>query len=128
MGHTVEAKCLDCGKTTTVEHGGGFTFHLLRCDKCGETTAIGFDDLGELHLRYLKGLPDSYCGASAEHDRHVQENVPVEPISEDEYHSGVEKIAGKCECGGNYIFNTPPRCHACRSDRLEEGKPDVYYD
>lgn len=129
MGHTVEAKCLDCGKTTTVEHGGGFIFHLLRCDKCGETKSIGFDDLGELHLRYLKGLPVPYCVATAEHDRHVQENVPVEPIEEDDYHKQVEDIVGKCECGGGkYTFNAPPRCKACHSDRLEEGEPDMYYD
>jgi hypothetical protein len=87
MGHEVEAKCLDCGTTFTVMHGGGFFFHLVRCDKCGRTKSIGFDDLGELHLRYLKGSPGPYCIASSEHDEHVRKHLPVEPISEDEYHS-----------------------------------------
>ena len=60
MGHIVEAKCLDCGEKFEIEHGGGFFFHLLRCDKCGKTESIGFDKLGELHLQYLKGLPGPY--------------------------------------------------------------------
>lgn len=128
MGHTVEAKCLDCGATTTVEHGGGFVFHLLRCHKCGETTSIDFDTLGELHLRYLKGLSVPYCMATAEHDKYVQEYVSAEPISKEEYRNGAEKLAGRCGCGGNYTLNTPPRCEKCNLNRLKEGEPDVYYD
>lgn len=100
MGHVVKAKCLDCSKSFKVEHGGGFFFHLVRCDKCGKTTFIGFDSLGELHLRYLKGLPGPYCLASSEHDENVRIHEPVEPISEDEYYRGVNAIAGKYRCGG----------------------------
>jgi hypothetical protein len=94
MGHQVEAKCLDCGTTFTVDHGGGFVFHLLRCDKCGKTKSIGFDRLGELHLRYLKGLPGAYCVASSEHDDNVRRHARVEPLSEDEYHREIEGVAG----------------------------------
>lgn len=128
MGHQVQAKCLDCGRTFTVDHGGGFFFHLLRCDKCGKTKSIGFEDLGELHLRYLKGLPGPYCVASSEHDRNIREHVPVEPISEDEYHRGVEAFAGKCKCRGKYTLDAPPRCPKCRSARVEEGETTVMYD
>ena len=120
MGHEVEAKCLDCGEVFTVEHGGGFYFHLVRCDKCGKTKAMDFDKLGELHLRYLKGLSGPYCIASSEHDEHVRKHAAVEPISEDEYHSGVEAAAGKCRCRGKYTLDAPPRCPKCRSTRLEE--------
>jgi uncharacterized Zn finger protein len=56
MGSQVNAKCRECGNTFTVMHGGGFFFHLVRCDQCGETKSIKFSNLGELHLRYLKGL------------------------------------------------------------------------
>lgn len=128
MGYTVQAKCLDCGATGMIDHGGGFVFHRLRCDKCGETKDISFDELGELHLRYLKGLPGPYCVATAEHDRHVQEHAQVEPISEDDYHKRVEGFAGSCACGGKYTFDAPPRCRKCHSDRLEEGKPEIEYD
>lgn len=128
MGHTVKIKCLDCDTTTTVDHGGGFFFHLLRCDECGKTKSVNFDEVGELHLRYLKGLPGPYCVASSEHDEYVQKHAQVEPISEDEYHIGVESLAGKCNCGGKYAFDAPPRCPKCGSTRLEEGEVDIFYD
>jgi len=128
MGHQVKAKCLDCGRTFTVDHGGGFVFHLVRCNKCGKTKSIGFDDLGDLHLSYLKGLPEPYCVASSEHDEKVRKYAPVQPISEDEYHRGVEAIAGKCRCGGKYTLDAPPRCLKCRSTRIEEGQITVMYD
>ena len=128
MGHTVEAICMDCDATTTVEHGGGFTFHLLRCNQCGENKTIDFDELGELHIRYLRGLSVPYCMATAEHDKYIQEHVQVEPISEEKYHSGVADLAGKCTCGGKYTFAAPPRCSKCHSTQLEEGEPDMFYD
>ena len=46
MGHRVETKCLECDEKFEVDHGGGFLFHLLRCDKCGITKSIRFDELG----------------------------------------------------------------------------------
>jgi len=128
MGHQYEAKCLDCGAISTVSEGGGFVFHLLRCNKCGETISILFDELGELHQRYLKGLPGPYSIATSEHDKDVQEHAPVEPISEKEYKKGVEKFAGKCDCGGNYTFKAKPRCRECHSTRLEKGEPGMCYD
>lgn len=128
MGHQVQAKCLDCGSTFTVDHGGGFFFHLLRCDQCGQIKSIAFRDLGELHVRYVKGLSIPYCTASAESDRQIQEHAPVEPISQEEYYRRIETIAGKCECGGQYTFEAPVRCPQCRSTRIEEGEPTIYYD
>jgi hypothetical protein len=119
---------LDCGAVFTVGHGGGFSFHLLRGDSCGQTRSIGFDELGELHLRYLKGLPGPYCIASAEYDEHVRKHAPVEPISEEEYHKRVEALAGECECGGRYRLDAPPRCPECRSARIEEGEIEAMYD
>jgi Zn finger protein HypA/HybF involved in hydrogenase expression len=124
----VSAKCLECGNTFTVDHGGGFVFHLLRCDKCGRTKAIDFARLGELHLRYLKGLPGPYCVATSEHDKYVREQVDLQPISEEEYQRGVEKRAGKCKCGGKYVFDAPPRCPKCHSTNIKEGGTTIMYD
>jgi len=107
MGHELGARCLHCDHTFTVQHGGGFFFHLLRCERCGKTRSVGFDELGELHLHYVKGLPSPYCMASADHDRFVQEHLPLEPITEDDYHRGVEEFAGRCCCGeADYQFKT----------------------
>ena len=128
MGHQTQDKCLDCGCTFAADHGGGFFFHLLRCDQCGQVTSVAFRDLGQLHVRYVKGLSVPYCTASEESDRQIQEHAPVEPISQQEYHRGVEARAGKCECGGQYTLDAPVRCPQCRSARIEEGQPTIFYD
>jgi hypothetical protein len=128
MGQTTRTKCLDCGKTFSRDDGGGFFFHLLRCDHCGKTKKVAFDDIEELHLRYLKGMTKAYCVASMEHDEDVRKNTPVEPISEDEYHKGIEALVGKCRCRGNYTFDAPPRCPKCRSTRIEDYGPALCYD
>ncbi len=131
MGSRSEASCLDCGESFMVSEGGGFFFgffHLLRCEECGDTKSIGFDELGELHLRYLKELPGPYSMVSAEHDRYVREHAPVEPISEQEYWAGVEAAAGSCECGGRFVFDASPGCPACRSTNIAEGTTTICYD
>ena len=128
MGHRARAKCLDCGASFTVNQGGGFAFHLLRCDKCGKTKTVGFDQLGEVHDRYLKGLPGPYCVATSEHDKLVREQVDVAPLSEEDYHRAVEKIAGKCKCGGQYVFDASPRCPKCQSEHIREGGITAMYD
>jgi len=128
MGDQFRATCLDCRKKFTVSSGGGFSFHLVRCDKCGKTKDMGFDELGELHLRYLKGLPGPYSVATAGHDESVRLNAPVEPISEDEYHAGVDDLAGECRCGGKYSLDAPPRCPRCHSTRIEAGASEILDD
>ncbi len=129
MGECVEAKCLKCGKSFTIDRGGGFSFHLLRCDKCGITKSINFDEIYELHQRYLKGLSGPYCIATAEHDKRVQENVDIKPIGEDEYHKQIVNLAGNCKCSGKFVFDAPPRCPKCRSINFSEDERTlILYD
>jgi len=68
-------------------------FHLLHCDRCGKDKSLSFDEIGEPHLAYLKGLPGPYAMATAGHDQEVKDNYPGEPLSEDEYHEAVERAA-----------------------------------
>ncbi len=128
MGMTYQAKCNACGSEFPVDDGGGFSFHMLRCDTCGATKSIGFDKLGDLHLRYLKGLSGPYCVASADHDRAVRENFESEPIGREQYHAAVEKKFRRCKCGGRYRFDAPPRCPDCRSTDIVEGDVTMCYD
>src|SRR5660397_104797 len=72
MGCSYHVKCLQCGNNFDVNSGGGFFFHLLHCDFCGKDKSIGFDEIGELHLRYIKGLPGPYCVASSSLDQHIK--------------------------------------------------------
>ena len=130
MGQRYSATCNDCGNKFLVGEGGGFFFHLLKCDKCGEDKSISFDELGDVHCRYLKGLSGSYCVATSEHDKHVQENYPGEPLTEEEYHKEVENIARKCKCGGQYKLKAPSRCPKCKSTNIVQD-PDgelIFYD
>ena len=128
MGYASEAACLDCGREFRACCGGGSFFHLLRCDTCGEDKGLSFDEIGEPHLRYLKGLQGLYCLASEEHDRDVRGHHPGEPISEEEYHRQVEAIAGACHCGGCFRFQAPLRCPDCRSANVREGRTLELYD
>jgi hypothetical protein len=128
MGHTLKAECGDCGHEFEARSGGGFFFHLLRCDTCVLDKSLSFEEIGEPHLRYLKGLEVPYCTASREHDRSVRENYQGEPIPEDEYHRQVESIAGSCHCGGHFRFDAPLRCPTCRSANVREGPTLDLYD
>jgi hypothetical protein len=104
-----------CTKRFPVNDGGGFFFHLLHCDTCGKEKKIGFDQLGESHLRYIKGLGGPWCVASLEADQKVRDTFPGEPLDEKEYHTFVEEFAGTCSCGGTYTFDAKPRCPRCHS-------------
>ena len=128
MGIRFEALCNKCGHSFSFENGGGFSFHLLRCDRCSETKGIRFDEVGELHLAYLKGLSVPYCIASSDHDDWVRENYEGEPVPEDYYHEEIEKMMGKCKCGGQFKFNSPPRCPKCHCTDIKESGMIAFYD
>ena len=130
MGSQYEAKCIKCSHLCTISDGGGFTFHLIHCDKCGQEKSVPFDEIGELHLRYLKGLNVPYSMATREYDESVQKNYEGKPVSEEEYETGVEDMLEKCCCGGSFRFKAFPRCPKCGSDELEwdKSRPSVCYD
>ena len=129
MGSAFQAVCKKCKEEFFIKKGGGFRFHLLRCDKCGDESSISFDKLGEVHFRYIKGLDTPYCAATSSSDRYIQQNCTGEPISGEEYHKSVEEIVGKCKCGGQFKFDAPPRCPKCRSSNLSIPKtPFAQFD
>jgi hypothetical protein len=128
MGHRFKATYNDCQEVFEGSEGSGFYFHLLRCDRCGESKAIGFDDIGETHLQYLKGLGGPYCFDSSEADKIARESYPGEPISKEQYHKAVESLAGKCQCDGQFTFNAPVRCPRCRSSQITRGETLIMYD
>lgn len=118
MSHTFQGRCRYCDESFTVSQGDGVFFHLLHCDRCGEAKPIGFEELGELHLRYLKSLPNGHCLLDAHRDAYVRVHIAVEPVSTADYRAGVHALAGECGCGGRFRFDAPPRCPVCRSTRI----------
>jgi len=113
-----------------MREGGGFTFHLLHCDKFGAEKTISFSELGDIHLRYIKGLESPYTIATTEIDKNIQENYPDEPINEDDYHKFVEEYAGNCECGGHLELDAHPLaiCPYCGSTDISDTGEIILYD
>ena len=130
MGSSSGVICSKCGEKFTVNVGGGFYFHLLHCNKCGKEKNIGFNELGEIHLRYIKGLGGPYCIASRDQDKKIQESFPGEPLDEKEYHKLVEQFARNCDCGGKFKFSGKPRCPKCYSLKftLDQNGEFLFYD
>jgi Zn finger protein HypA/HybF involved in hydrogenase expression len=128
MGSRDEARCLDCGHRFELESGGGFMFHLLTCDTCGKNKGMDIDGLGELRLRYLKGMSEDWRRSSYDFSKNKPDLSKIEPIASEEYYKGVEGLAGTCKCGGKFTFDASPRCPKCRSTRINGGKNIIMYD
>ncbi len=121
MGIEFEARCKDCGAILSIGCVSGDDFSLLlRCDICGGEKPIRDDETEEIRSKDLKrlSLPDHV--ASSDHDKGMKENYQGELVSEEEYLREVERIAGKCKCGGNPKFDAPPRCPKCRSKNIAQ--------
>jgi hypothetical protein len=82
------------------DSGGGFFFHLLQCDSCSKTKNIKFDEIGNLHLRFLKGSNIPYSMAGQKQWDDVRDNNEGEALSKEEYYKSIEDMAGECKCGG----------------------------
>ena len=117
MGTASGQVCRACGTTFVVHSGGGFFFDELHCDQCGRSQGVRHKDLGDIHLRFVKGLDVPYAIIRAEMDRRIQAEYPGEPLSEAEYHAAVEATLEPCSCGGRFRYDAPPRCPTCRSTR-----------
>ena len=115
MGSASGYICRTCGSHFTARSGGGFFFDLLHCDACGSTRNVGHEDLGDIHLRFVKGLPGPYAVSRMEMDRRIQREYPGEPLTRDEYHAAAEATLGPCSCGGRFRYDAPARCPGCRS-------------
>lgn len=128
MGRIYQAECKECGSSFEVSEGGGFTFHLLRCDLCANTKTISFKEIGEPHYAFLKGLKVPYSIATKDSDRHIQKAYSGKPLSREDYYAAVEKVAGQCRCGGSFKMDAEPRCPHCRSTNLMGGETKLLYD
>jgi hypothetical protein len=115
MGSMTGHICRACGAKFGVRDGGGFFFDLLHCDACGKAKSVGHRELGDVHLRFIKGLDHPYALARAETDQRIQREYPGEPLSCSEYRAAAEATLDPCPCGGRFTYDAPPRCPDCRS-------------
>ena len=132
MGHETSHRCRACGTRFSVREGGGFFFDELHCDACGAVRDVSHQALGDIHLRYVKGLGMPYAMVRADMDRRIQEEYPGEPLSEAAYHADVEATLDPCACGGRFRYGAPPRCPGCRSTEamwdVDEAGVEAFYD
>jgi hypothetical protein len=132
MGEMTGHICRMCGTAFRIKTGGGFFFDLLHCDTCGAATSVGHRELGEIHLRYVKGLPGPYAVVRRSMDRRIQLEYPGEPLTRSAYHAAAEATLDPCPCGGRFRYKAPARCPSCRSTRgqwdRDPGAQGVFYD
>jgi hypothetical protein len=117
MGGSAGYICRTCGMHFSVRGGGGFYFDELHCEQCGRVQSIGHQELGDIHLRFVKGLDVPYAIARMEMDRRIRRAYPGEPLSRDEYHAAAEATLDPCACGGHFRYDAPSRCPTCRSTK-----------
>jgi hypothetical protein len=127
MGSMTGQICRDCGTHFTARDGGGFFFDLLHCDTCGASQSVSHEDLGDIHLGFVKGLPGVYAIARASLDNHIKATYPGEALTRDQYHAQVEATLEPCACGGAFRYDAPARCPGCRAtpDRWDEDPDGV---
>ncbi len=130
MGMRTDYRCTTCDARFTAGEGGGFFFDLLHCTDCGAAKSISHQDMGDIHLAFIKGLPVPYAMVRARLDARIKATFPGEPLDGEAYHEAVSKLAGPCTCGGTFTYEAPARCPGCRSTQ-ESWEPTggwVHYD
>ncbi len=115
MGSASGFICRACGTQFTVRRGGGFFFDLLHCDVCGTARSVSHEDLGDIHLGFVKGLPGPYALSRMRLDRQIRATYPGKPLTRKEYHAAAEATLDACACGGHFRYHAPARCPECRS-------------
>ena len=115
MGSASSFICRTCGTHFMARDGGGFMFDLLHCDACGATTSVSHQELGAIHLGFVKGLPGPYAVARTAMDRRIQAEYPGRTLTRQEYHAAAEATLDECACGGTFRYDAPARCPGCRS-------------
>jgi hypothetical protein len=115
MGSDSSHICSACGSRFRISTGGGFFFDLLHCDRCGQAKSVGHEELGDIHLGYVKGLPGPYAVSRMELDSRIKQEFTGPVLSRQEYRQAAEATLGPCRCGGRFRYDAPARCPSCRS-------------
>jgi hypothetical protein len=132
MGSASGFICNDCGTRFMVRTGGGFFFDLLHCARCGQERSVRHQDLGDIHLLFVKGLPGPYAVARMAMDQRIQREYQGEPLTRAEYRAAAEATLDPCACGGRFRYHSRPRCPGCRSTagrwQADPDAPGMLYD
>ena len=101
MGSATSYICRTCGTHFMARDGGGFMFDLLHCDTCGATKSVSHEELGDIHLGFVKGLPGPYAVARAGMDRRIQAEYPGRTLTAGRVpRRGRGDARARAHCGG----------------------------
>ncbi|MFW6163697.1 MAG: hypothetical protein ACODAJ_13085 [Planctomycetota bacterium] len=122
--------CRACGWRGEVVEGGAPGLYLLHCESCGEPRRVTREELGDIYLRYLKGLPEDARQMVAGYDPAAVEACVGAPLTLEALFAAIETHAGRCSCGGTLSLEAPPRCRRCRCDDLADDPdgPGIRYE
>ncbi len=112
--------CRRCGHFFEVENPApGDKVDLLRCNRCGRTRYIPFEETTAL-LEQVAA------------ERRSRENFPLEFMGNEMlldsngeprwlwgFYRKLEEYAGECTCGGSFRRHAPPRCPQCGSQDID---------
>lgn len=132
MGSAMSYRCLACGTDFRIFSGGGFFFDRLQCDACGSSRSVSHEEMGDIHLAFVKGLPGPYAVSRRNLDQHIKETFQGPALDRDAYHAAVEASLEPCICGGRFRYDAPARCPGCRSTQeqwdADDRMPVMLYD
>ncbi len=111
MGRSYQVACKECGHRCEINVGGGITFQLLHCTRCGKEKSVAYNQIRIDNYRGERMSVEAYKRRVRNEERRFQ------------------RVAGSCRCGGSFTVRANPRCPKCRSTRLEDtGEGAVLYD
>jgi hypothetical protein len=129
LGCSIQAACNKCKTHFTASKGGGRKFDLLHCDHCGAEHGINHDEIGNPYKRYCNSVEALFQFRRGRDENHIVKSIRNllsgvwYSVSTFQYNRAVEKKAGKCQCGGRFKFDAPPRCPGCLSHEFTEIDP-----
>ena len=113
MATIVRNTCLDCDTVFTRTVGPTMTADNLTCDRCGRSQLVSHAAIGDVHLRYIKGLAGPWSVSRTEADAFVRAHYPGEPLERADYEVAAEDALEPCSCGGRFRYGAPARCPRC---------------
>lgn len=111
MGAMQGVICAQCGHRHEILIGPGMTFLLLHCEVCGRPKSVARSD--------VQAAPDTASGEEPGLVMCLESNS-----------QRIAAIAGRCDCGGSFSLDAPPRCPRCRSTeyRSDPDGMELLYD
>ena len=129
MGCSFKATCNDCRLDFDASEGGG-----LLSSTCCDVIAVASPSPSALTRSVSRTFSISrvflvrIVSTRQRATRSSVSRIPANRSQRNNTIEAVERLAGKCQCEGQFQFDAPIRCPRCRSSRIEHGEINIMYD